>query len=58
LQLIAVNREIHHTLNVDFVDRFCREKVLHQKLKPSFDDGLLTCCGFRCGFFLLCGGLL
>jgi hypothetical protein len=19
--------------------------------QPSFDDGLLTCCGFRCGFF-------
>jgi hypothetical protein len=38
---------IHHT----FVDRFCREKVLRQELQPSFDDGLLTCCGLKCGFF-------
>jgi hypothetical protein len=51
LPLITVNRErglvIHHT----FVDRFCREKNLRQEFQPSFEDGLLTCCDFRCGFF-------
>jgi hypothetical protein len=25
--------------------------LLRQKLQPSFDEGLLTCCGFRCGIF-------
>jgi hypothetical protein len=38
---------IHHT----YVDRFCREKILHQELQPNFDDGLLTCCGFKCRCF-------
>jgi hypothetical protein len=34
-----------------FVDRFNREKVFCQELQPSFDYGLFSWCGFRCGFF-------
>jgi hypothetical protein len=49
--LIAINREIGLVIHQTFVDRFCREKVLRQELQPSFDDGLLTYCGLRCGFF-------
>jgi hypothetical protein len=37
----------HHT----FVDRLYRKKYLRRELQPSCDDGLLTCRGFRCGFF-------
>jgi hypothetical protein len=37
--LIAFNREI--------------ELVFDDRLQPVFDDGLLTCCGFRCKFLTL-----
>jgi hypothetical protein len=52
LPFIAVNREIGLVIHYTFVDRFCREKNLRQELHPSFDDRILTCCGFRCGFFV------
>jgi hypothetical protein len=50
LPLIAVTRKIGLVIHHTFVDRFCREQVLLQELQPSFDNGLLTCCGLRCGF--------
>jgi hypothetical protein len=53
LPLIAVNREIGFVIHHTFVDRLCREKVLRQEPQSSFDNGLWTCCGFRCGFFSL-----
>jgi hypothetical protein len=53
LPLIAVNHEIELIIHHTFVDRFCREKVLRQELQPSFDDGLLTCCGFGADFLAL-----
>jgi hypothetical protein len=49
--VIAVKHEIGLVIHHTFVDRFCREKALRQELQPSFDGGLLTCCGFSCGFF-------
>jgi hypothetical protein len=46
---------IHHTF---IVYRFYREKFCIKRLfQPSFDDGLLTCCGVRCGIFCICDGL-
>jgi hypothetical protein len=51
LPLIAVNREIGLVIHHTFVDRYYRENRILQELQPSFDDGLLTCCGFKYGFF-------
>jgi hypothetical protein len=50
LPIIAVKSEIGLVINHTFVDRLCMHAEKEFCVR-SFDDGLLTCCGFRCGFF-------
>jgi hypothetical protein len=45
----SINSFINEFNSIQF--KFYREKFLRQELQASFDDGLLTCCGFRCGCF-------
>jgi hypothetical protein len=59
LPLIVINRETG-LIQYTFVDRFYREIFFRQELQLCFDDGMLTCCGFKCrfyGFERNCGGL-